>query len=215
MKLLIIVTTFFLSSCATVEVDKTYHGSDAGYALISLDLDVGKGAEVYNHHQTAGLMYSSKDSEKEWGEELIKVATFNKEPTQNAILIESENQLSKVALIPLKPGDYWISYYLAGKIDRQYLIDKHVYVPFTIKPNQVSYLGNYHAIETWERRLLVLRLPIGAYFIVKDAREKDIQQAKALNPNVDFQHINSYIPKLETKLGPRLVNQRTTKFDEE
>lgn len=208
-----VIAIIFLSSCATV--DTTYKGSDAGFALISLELDYEKGFFADQYYDHASFSFRKKGLEEKENIGLNSIIKYRFKSDRDAGFYEADNLIGQVALVPLEPGDYLISAYSVGRDGGGRYMREGVNIPFTINKNQITYLGNYHSVATLERRLLGLaKVKVGAYFIVADNHEKDLSLAKLLNPNVNIADYNLGIPELETTLSPRLVKERTTKFDD-
>lgn len=216
MRYLWIVASFLLSSCATIE-DKGYKGSDAGYALISVELDHKVEWLSLKTYEYLRLYYKNKESQDEAS--FSPLVNFYKNISKedgDAGFYEGNNLRGQVTLMPLKPGEYVISRYQAD-IDggARPLHDKGIHIPFIIKPNQITYLGNYYAVEIRERRLFI-NIMVDAYFVVSDKRDRDFKLAKLLRPDLNFENMNLSIniPEVETALNPKLLKQKTTKFDE-
>ena len=93
-----------------------------------------------------------------------------------------------------------------GISQTNYSSKKDFLVPFIVKPNEATYMGEYIAVNLGGN---FLGASIGgAYFIVDDKSNRDIEFARTNYPNIEFSKISNSVPKTDEIGCPLLRSSR-------
>ncbi|NKF20878.1 hypothetical protein [Solimonas marina] len=94
----------------------------------------------------------------------------------------TETESCYVVVRQLPPGQYEIYNFEIVKVEgpgqTKYFSPKPISIPFTIRPHEVTYLGNYTAHGLHGRNLLGLPMYFGAVFAVEDRRATELEIAR-------------------------------------
>ncbi|MBI3528188.1 MAG: hypothetical protein HY067_09480 [Betaproteobacteria bacterium] len=168
-----ITVSLLLSSCAAT-ISTRYPGSDAGYAII------GVGAASTTEYSSYSFLFHHT-GKKETGRFTYfqhNIFTSQKPDYSN----EDETGVVEVATLP--PGKYELTNFdifsnRFGGPQIHYSSRKEFSIPFEIRPGEVVYLGNYQANIIKGRNFFGMPVNGGAFFVVTDRSEIDLQLAKA------------------------------------
>ena len=89
---------------------------------------------------------------------------------------------------PCSPGEYeFYSFEIwsdNGYARERFTPNQNFSVPFSIKPNTSTYVGDFRAMEVSGRNVFGLPVEGGAYFMISDQGDRDLKIAKAHDPGV-------------------------------
>jgi hypothetical protein len=184
----IIIATF--TNCATGNyIPKDYAGEDVGHAIVS----VGHTKET--NYYSYKLLFRTKDqmSHNNVG---YFTPTFSKMNDDDYV---TETTIGTVEIMKLPPGDYEIYnveiFENLGMLQTTYSAKNEFSIPFQIKPNETQYLGEFIAVNLGKK---FLDASIGgAYFILDDKMERDINYIKKKNPDSRLGNIINIVPDPE------------------
>lgn len=208
MKFIYLVLSFLaLTSC--VSVYTPYKGTDAGYALISLTLDHEESLLGDDANFSFFMFNYAQDESKSGDYDFFSCSKggFGM-PSAD---VKDKNSQTFVIMKPLQPGKYRIFLFSleAGGNTRVKVSNKNAFsIPFEIKPNEYSYLGNYHGIVTTKKALLFGETINGGYIVVSDHKDRDVKLAKSANPLLKIDVINNSVPDVELIGNPLFVRER-------
>ncbi len=185
----VFITTIIITicSCATVNyIPKNYSGVDAGYAIVSI------GHTKKTKYCSYKLLIRTKDKT---AQNAVHYMPRNY-TMDNGVNFENNKIIGSVELLKLPPGDYEIYnvdvFENLGLFQTNYRAEKEFSIPFTIKPNETIYLGEYIAVNIGGN---FLGASIGgAYFIVKDKTKRDIEYIKNDYPSTKLGKIINVVP---------------------
>jgi hypothetical protein len=113
---------------------------------------------------------------------------------------ENQSELGTVSVAKLEPGDYVIGWFETQYGDISMKNKEYLGVRFTIKPSQITYIGNYQTnIAT--TKTLWWKSPKGVAFYLSDRKDQDIGYAKLNYPEISTQNATSTLPDLNTISG--------------
>jgi hypothetical protein len=180
LKRLTVVFAFLLSGCATVNrVPTDYAGQDAGKVVL------GMGATAGTSYSSYSLLFRKKSHSV--NEEKATAGRFTYFQTNVFYRQAADYQTSAeggvVLVQSLPPGVYEIYnfdiFFNAGTVQNNYGSRVDFSIPFTVKPGQTTYLGNYQANKLTGKNFLGLSLPAGAVFVVTDRLKAELPIAEA------------------------------------
>lgn len=92
-------------------------------------------------------------------------------------------EIGQVQVHRMKPGNYEIYTYLlknaVGISEKVWAPDKAFSIPFTIKPGETTYIGDFAGVA-----LLGGYYPVDGYFVLSDQHERDIPIARRKEPGL-------------------------------
>lgn len=202
--ILILLTVFTLSACVSIpEVRNEYQGADAGRIVI------GIGASKNTQYSSYSLIFR-------------KIGDKNSEPSRFVYFQESLFSAQKrdydnavengvVQSFRLPPGDYEIFnfniFLNGGTIQKNFSSRVDFSIPFKVRANETTYLGNYQANTVIGKNLFGLPMPAGAIFIVNNREIEDIELAKNRLPNASFGPILNATPTVQSIANPYFVDK--------
>ncbi|MBV9571643.1 MAG: hypothetical protein JO056_10430 [Alphaproteobacteria bacterium] len=166
--------------------------TDAGWFSSGDDLHEYQGAD-------AGVLALSLGAYKEANYSVYKLIFRTREKTKTGRLTynprarpdySNDYIAGAVRTYSLTPGDYEIYdleiFYTNGFVQETFSSKEPFSIPFTIKPKQTIYLGEFRAMPMSRPSLLLLGLPVpaGAKFQLSDQSERDIPIARTQNSRV-------------------------------
>jgi len=155
-----------------------YEGPDAGYAVAALAADSGTEYSSYS------LLIRSRDKQREADFVWLQVNMFSAEKPD----FSEPGKAGVVRALSLAPGDYELysfSVFQNGyPATMTYGPKKPFEIPFSIKPGQATYLGEYLAIATYGENLFGSTVKGGPVFIVSDQAARDMKTAKDRIPAI-------------------------------
>ena len=203
-----ILITLVLTSCATV--DTSYKGADAGYAVISLTMDDDNSLWPKANFNSFEMDFVSDDNKTEGYQSFYSSKDGFGRPDAD---IQDKDSETFVIVRSLQPGKYRMYSFLLKNNGNNTLSvwnKKPFSIPFEIKANEYSYLGNYHGIATTKKALLFGDAVKGAYIVVSDYQDRDVKLAKIANPSMKIDAISSAVPVVELISNPLFVRERIT-----
>jgi hypothetical protein len=121
------------------------------------------------------------------------------------------SESGEVNAIKLSPGDYELysfSVYQNGyPVETTYGPREPFSIPFTVRPQQTTYLGEYLAIATFGENFFGMTVRGGPIFVVSNQQARDIAIAKAEEPGVSA--VQAAVPSAAT-LHPPLFSAEPT-----
>jgi hypothetical protein len=149
-----------------------YTGADAGYLITTVAARLDTGYDSYN------LNFRKKDRSTEsnvwWGQSNM----FDRRKLD----IDDGKERGIVEVRRLPPGDYeFFNYRISrngGTVQEWWTSKQDFSIPFTIKPGQATYVGEFMAIELHAKNLFGMTVQDGAYFVLSDKTERDVVIAK-------------------------------------
>ncbi len=179
-KHLIVVFALLLSGCATVDrIPTDYAGADAGKLIL------GMGAATGTSYSSYSLLFrkraSSSNGEKAAGGRFTYYQTniFYKQADD----YHSSSESGVVLVHSLPPGEYEIYnfdiFYNGGTVQKHFESRVDFSIPFSIRPERATYLGNYQANKLTGKNIFGLPLSAGAVFAVSDRLEAELPIAEA------------------------------------
>lgn len=164
-------------------IDADYRGPDSGVLLFSTStLKISMNFDFYFKHKGAEL---DSDSIGPGQIECACVGFWH--PTMADPDYHDEYETGKVQIQHLAPGDYEVySYNFGGSLAGtgfHFFPAKPLSLPFTIKPGQTTYIGNFARAPSLGTPLAD-KLGATGYFVVSNKHERDIAIAKTKEPNL-------------------------------
>ena len=171
---------FALASCAALadaqcDRDKWaggYAGPDAGKLIMAFGSNHGMD---YSRYQ---LYYRPKTR---CGEAFISHLHNNIFSAQKPDIDDNAEE-AEVWELRLPPGDYeFYNFEITsdnGIVRKRFTSPEDFSVPFTIKPGKTSYFGDFRAMAVEGRNIFGLAVDAGAYFMISDQSDRDLQIAK-------------------------------------
>jgi tetratricopeptide (TPR) repeat protein len=147
-----------------------YTGADAGFVVLSIDL----------HDSGVGMGDIILDAEGNGGKTLaaFTLATGTFAPQSSDY--KQDGIEGSIVVRALPPGDYALTRFLgtAGSNCGHGAMAAGYTIPFTVKPGQTTYLGNFrYEPLTWSNWFGAI-CSAGGYFVVGDQQARDIAKAK-------------------------------------
>jgi hypothetical protein len=170
----VILFVGIFASCSSVErIPLNYVGEDKGYLVLSLS------ATSKTNYSSYGLKFRSSNG---------KIGGIHYFQNMiGATKRDFDDQLSNgfVSVSSLPPGDYELfSFYVwenRGLSEVTWSPQREFSIPFTIKPNEAVYLGEYQAVGMTGKNLFGMTVPAGAYLVVQDKSKRDLKIASEKN----------------------------------
>ena len=180
-RLFVLPAALLLASCASPDrIAPDYTGPDSGRVI------VGMGAATGTMNTTYALQFRKRvpggAAKKEtWGE-----ITFDQsdllDKTHPADY-QSSHEAGMVLVQAMPPGEYEIyNFYIfrrAGVMNYSFRSKTGLSIPFTVKPGQATYLGNYQANDMTGKNIIGFSEPAGAVFVVTDRLPAELPIAQA------------------------------------
>lgn len=201
-KILAILAVIMISACGSMpEVRNEYQGADAGRIAI------GIGAIANTHYSSYSLQFR-KVGDKE-GESNRFVYFQHNEFSAQKRDYNSKEENGVVQSFLLPPGDYEIYnfdvFLNSGTVQKNFGSRNDFSIPFRVRPNETTYLGNYQANLTVGKNLFGMSIPAGAVFVVTDREMADLALVKKRLPNVSFGTISNAAPTAKSIANPFFV----------
>jgi len=97
-------------------------------------------------------------------------------------------EAADVIVLPLAPGDYefydFEVFYNSTYAQSTFRSRGEFSIPFTIKPGEAVYLGEFRAMDVPGQNLIGLPVPAGAKFQIFDESARDLPIARAKDPKI-------------------------------
>jgi hypothetical protein len=206
-----ILAVFFavvLAGCASVDsIPADYAGPDAGKVVISI------GAATGTEYSSYSLLFRKQKSTGSAEKQAVGRFTYFQTNMfyKQAPDFHTNGEAGVVLVQALPPGDYAIYNFdvfnNAGTVQSHYFSKVDISIPFTVRPGQTTYLGNYQANHLSGKNMFGMPLPAGAVFIVSDrlASELPIAQART---KTDFGTPVNATPDPKRLENPFFVSRR-------
>lgn len=184
-KLLLVGLALMLAGCATTNrVPTDYAGADAGQVVL------GMGAANGTSYSSYSLMFRKRGAAAAGEAPSTGRFTYFQSNIfyKQAPDYQAATEQGVVLVNSLPAGDYEIYnfdvFFNGGTVQKNFGSRADFSVPFTVKPGQVTYLGNYQANGLRGENFLGMALPAGAVFAVSSrmAAEMALAQAKSKAP---------------------------------
>ncbi|MCE9522532.1 MAG: hypothetical protein K8S25_08895 [Alphaproteobacteria bacterium] len=184
-----------LASTACATQIPRYEGPDAGYAVASIAAK--KGTEYSSYRLMLRTRAGQQTQDFVW----LQNNMFSSDKPDFTTASES----GEVNTIKLAPGEYelyWLSVYQNGyPVETTYEPREPFSIPFTVRPQQATYLGEYLAIATYGENVFGMTVKGGPIFIVSNQQARDIAIARTEEPGVTA--VQAAVPGAD-KLRPPL-----------
>jgi hypothetical protein len=180
-KHLVLLLIAALTGCASIDrVPTDYAGSDAGRVVVGIGAATGTSYSSYSLlFRKKGAASSSSDRPSIGRFVYFQTNTFYKQAPD----YQSADEAGVVLVQSLPPGEYEIYnfdiFFNAGTVQNNYSSRAEFSIPFTVKPGEMTYLGNYQANRLTGKNFLGLSLPAGAVFVVSDRLNSELRIAEA------------------------------------
>jgi hypothetical protein len=175
------ITLLLLVGCASIErVPTDYAGPDAGTVVIGIGAAAGTSYSSYAMLFRKRYSVQGTESPTTIGRlTYFQTNIFYKQQPD----YQRESEAGVVLINSLPPGDYEIYnfdvFYNSMAMQRNYSSRAPLSIPFTVRSNETTYLGNYQANRLDGRNLLGLPLPAGAVFVVSNRSKTEMEIAQA------------------------------------
>ena len=186
---------FLVASCEQVTV-KDYRGADAGYALLSISRLAEQERGYHAYHLNA-----RRTDVQNWDVFRFYYKTRKSD-------YEDDTEAGVVFLRAMEPGDYKIfgvSYFIGITT---YSSAVEFSIPFTIRPGETTYLGNYLGVSLMGEGIFGIPMPYAGYFVVTDQEERDVERAKQRRPEFPITKVNNAMPDNSIFSLPYFEQQR-------
>lgn len=178
-RLFLLALCVLLAGCVSNPVHRGYKGQDAGVLIFSAGA-IGAPLDVDFYYrklgQPSGYRTTGGDGSISYNPRLLLRGTLD----------YTGHEMGKVHVEHLEPGDYEVytwSLVGNGMVSELDLMPHRgdFSLPFTIKPGQATYVGNFAAVAIGGEGV-----PPGAifYYVVSDKHERDIAIARQKEPNL-------------------------------
>ncbi|MBI4987909.1 MAG: hypothetical protein HZC23_03715 [Rhodocyclales bacterium] len=197
-----LVAALMLSACSSIpDVRNEYQGSDAGRVAI------GIGASSNTYYSSYAFMFRKVGENNVDSNRFVyfqdNVFSAQKRDYDNP----EENGV--VQSFRLAPGYYEIFnfdvFLNGGTIQKNFGSKKDFSIPFNVRPNETTYLGNYQANMVTGKNFFGFTILAGAVFVVTDREKADLDHVKKRLPNVSFGPVSNATPKVKAIANPFLV----------
>jgi hypothetical protein len=172
----------FSTACAAESIDTDYNGPDAGTLIFSTStLQISMNFTFY--YERSG---DDRDADSIFGAgEIVCSCVGFWHPKMSDPDFDTGYETGKVHIQHLRPGNYEV-YTLTfggftGVSGLQWFPKKGFSLPFTIKPGQATYIGNF-ARHPSLATPLEAQLGATGYFVVSDRSARDIEIARKQDP---------------------------------
>ena len=200
---LIVFLILIISGCATGNrIPLDYSGVDTGYAIISI------GHTKETQYSSYKFLFRTVDKKAEnmvgyWAPFFLKKHKGD---------FENDRSIGTVELLRLPPGEYEIYnfdiFMNLGLIQTNYKAKTDFSIPFIVKPNEATYIGEYIA-DNLGHNFIDASIG-GAYFIISDKKARDVEIVNNNNPNIEFIHVSNAVPSVD-KIGCPLLTANEIK----
>ncbi len=172
----IVLCVLAISGCAT-EIPR-YEGPDAGYAVASI---AAKSDTEYSSYR---FFFRQRGVEGTRNFVWLQNNMFSSDKPDFTVPGES----GEVQAIKLAPGEYELytfSVFQNGyPAQMTYEPRENFSIPFTVRPQRTTYLGEYMAIATYGENFFGMKVKGGPIFVVSDRQARDIPIAKTEEPGI-------------------------------
>jgi len=168
-----------LGACASPgRIPLDYRGADAGSVVIS----IGQTRKTSYPLYSLVFRKQHRSADPQQGEEgsfmYAPFGIFEKSEAD----YQSDQEKGSIFVKSLPPGEYEIYKldisWTTGMAQGSFSSTKDFSIPFEVKPNATTYLGNYQANRTDGKNLFGMTVPGGAVFVVANRKESDIALVK-------------------------------------
>lgn len=170
----LLLAFFFLTACTHEGARGDYTGSDAGHLVVTLTRTPGMNLILYSldfHNKESGATASVW-----WGPD----NTFEGRKPE----IDDGKIQGLVEIHTLPPGAYVLDNFTVDDGAIQWSAKKSFAVPFTIKPNQTTYLGDFTLVVVLRKNFFGLNRMSHFYFVPSDHKDRDISIASRIALNL-------------------------------
>jgi hypothetical protein len=207
-KFLVLAFTLILSACTTPSERNQYQGADAGRVAI------GIGAAAKTTYSSYTFLFR-KIGDKEVNRFSYFQDNFFSAQKRD---YQSQEENGVVQYLKLPPGNYEIFNFsiafITGNVDKHFSSHNDFSIPFMIRSNETTYLGNYQANKLVGRNIFGLPLPAGAVFVVSDREENDLKLVEKRSPEASLLHVSNFTPSPTSIANSYFINasefQRST-----
>lgn len=203
-RLLVCVLALFLTGCAS-QLRTDYAGQDAGMVA------VGIGTHPRSLYDRFTLLFREAGGTAEKKGEEGWLSYYRGGFTRPKHDYENKEEVGVVVMASLPPGKYEVhnfsAYFNAGTGTSTFSSREPFSIPFTVVPGQVTYLGNYEAVDVKGRNFIGMPVMAGVYFVVQDKQERDIEALRKRMPNLPSQTINA-VPDVQQLNNPFFLPAR-------
>ncbi len=162
---LALVAGLFAGSSAQAQLfTHQYRGRDAGWLVISISADKKGEADPVTlfYDQADGSDHGSVHfSRPDWTDLSFGSADFHE-----------GSEVGDVEVLSLHPGDYQFDSFLTHLGGKNF--GDTFRLPFSIRPGQTTYLGNFRFVEAHEKGFVGYLRARDFYFIIRDRARRDI-----------------------------------------
>jgi hypothetical protein len=201
-RILTLLAAFLLSACGSIpDVRNEYQGPDAGRVAIDI------GASANTHYSSYSLNFR-KVGDKDAEPNRFVYFQHNEFSAQKKDYDNSEEN-GVVQSFRLPPGEYEIFnfdiFLNGGTVQKNFGSRKEFSIPFKVRSNETTYLGNYQANLVMGTNFFGMSMAAGAVFVVADREKVDIELAKKRLSNVAFGPISNATPTAQSIANPFFV----------
>lgn len=177
-RLLVLLFTLLLGGCANLASLPTgYKGPDAGYVAVMAS---AASNNLYPHHI---YKIRRRGDPQAWGELLWRYDSLFSTVKHD---IDTPREKGSIVLESLPPGEYTffdVSLFTAMGAGYGYISLREPFeVNFTIRPGEVTYIGQYVAHSVKGSNIFGLPVPAGAVYGVRDGLEENRKHILAKLP---------------------------------
>jgi len=203
MKYLLLLVALLISGCVKhLEVRDEYKGQDAGRIVIG----IGAAADTNYHVYT--FLFRRIGTNNQGRVVYLQNNMFA--PHERDYDTKEENGV--VWSFNMQPGNYEIynfSIHLnGGNTQTDFYSRRNFSIPFTIRPNETTYVGNYQANMVSMKGPFGVAVPNGAIFVVTDRERRDLELVRKRIPDVVFGPVSNSTPTPETIGNPLFVGPK-------
>lgn len=203
MKYLILFVALLLSGCVKhLEVKDEYKGQDAGRFVIGIGATADTNYDMYTFlFRKVGTNGQGK---------VIYLQNNLFAPHKRDYDTVEENGV--VWSFNMQPGHYEIYnfsiHHNGGNVQTDFYSRRNFSIPFTIRPNETTYAGNYQANMVTTKGTFGVAVPNGATFVVTDREKRDLELVRNRIPDVVFGPVSNSTPKPEEIRNPLFVGPK-------
>lgn len=199
-----LVSAFLLVACGSIpDVRNEYQGPDAGRIVI------GIGASANTYYSSYSLMFRRISDKGGDANQFVyfqdNVFAAQKRDYENT----KENGV--VQSFRLAPGDYEIFnfdiFLNGGTVQKNFGSRKDFSIPFRVRRNETTYLGNYQANMVTGKNFFGFTIPAGAVFVVTDREKADLELVRKRLPDVSFGHVSNETPGVSAIANPFFIDE--------
>lgn len=201
-RILMLFAAILLSACGSIpDVRNEYQEPNAGRVAI------GIGASANTHYSSYALNFR-KIGDKEAEPNRFVYFQHNEFSAQKKDY-DNADENGVVQSFRLPPGDYEIFnfdiFMNGGSVQKNFGSRKEFSIPFNVRSNETTYLGNYQANLVMGNNFFGMSIAAGAVFVVTDREKVDIELAKKRLSNVSFGPISNATPTAKSIANPFFV----------